>query len=387
MTSKELRDKRSKLMFDAHQIMSGETVSAEQRQSVAKMLADAQQFGSDADMLEACEAETRSASNVQRSQIGDTAEARSREERYEATSKALRSYLVGERFESRDLTVSANGVLIPTGVADPKIAKKSAGSVYDVVGKLRTSTGEPMQLPLINDTANGFVLNSANISTADPTIGSLTISVDDLRADPIELDRSLIQDSAFDLVSFIQTATQDKYMRSVSSAITSGNGSHVGALTAVSTKVTTAANTAITYADLVQVLATIEPAYMDGACWLMSNTTLANQVYNIKDSNARPIFLPFNDGGQSGFAGTIFGYPVKINPYQTAFAAAAEAVVQFGNFQQGYTLREVEPGVTFRVLNERYGEFNQIGVVAFARVGGALTDAGTHPIVSLKIHA
>jgi len=387
MTAQELRDKRSKLFFDAHQIMTGENVSAEQRQSAAKMIADAEQLRADAEMIAACEAETRSASNVQRSQIADAGETRSREERNEATNKALRAYARGEQVETRDLTVAADGAFIPTGVAQTVIAKKWAGSVYDVVGKLSTATGNPMNLPLVNDTAQGFVLIGNSATTTDPSVSSVTIGIDDYRSNPILLDNSLLQDSAFDLLSFITDAEQSRYQRTIASAITAGNGSQIAALTAVSTKVTTNSNVGITYSDLTKVLGTLDVAYSTGACWLMSNATLTGQIMNIVDGQSRPIFLPFNDGGQSGFSGTLFGFPVKINPYQTAFAASAEAVVQFGNFNEGYKLREVQPGITIKVLRERYAELNRLGVVAFARAAGVLADAGTHPIVSLKIHA
>jgi len=387
MTSKELRDKRSKLFFDAHQIMSGENVTAEQRQSASKMIADAEQLRADADMLESCEAETRSQSTVARSQVSNTVENRSREERNAATNKALRAFARSEQVEARDLTVSGDGAFIPTGVADTVIAKKWAGSVYDVVGKIKTADGHPLVLPLVNDTAQGFVLIGNSITTTDPAVSSVTIGIDDYRSNPILLDNSLLQDSAFDLVSFIQDAEQTRYQRTMAAAITAGNGSQVAALTGVTTQVTTTANTAISYNDLTRVLGTLDVAYSTGACWLMNNQTLTNQIMNIVDSQNRPLFLPFNDGGQSGLAGTIFGFPVKINPSQPAFAANTNAVVQFGNFNEGYKFRELASGVQVKILRERYAELNRLGVVAFTRVAGVLADAGTHPIVSLKIHA
>jgi HK97 family phage major capsid protein len=366
--------------------MSGENPTAEQRQSAAKMIADAEQLRADAELLESCEAETRSSHTVPRGPVA-TAETRSREERNIATNKALRAYAEGKTFESRDLTVAGDGAFIPTGVANPVIAKKSAGNVYDVVGKLSTSTGNPINLPLINDTTNGFVLIANSITTTDPVVSSATIGIDDYRSNPILLDNSLLQDSAIDVLSLIQEAEQSRYQRTIANAITAGNGSQISALTSVSTHVTTAANTAIAYGDLTSVLGTLDPSYTSGACWLMSTGTLTGQIMQIKDSNNRPIFLNFMDGGESGFAGTLFGFPVKINPYQPAFAAAASAVVQFGNFAQGYTLREVQPGIVIKVLRERYAELNRLGVVSFVRAAGVLTDAGTHPIVSLNVHA
>jgi HK97 family phage major capsid protein len=386
MTKQEMLDKRSKLMFDAHAIMSGTDVTAEQRTNVDKMLADANILKADIERMvqfETAEAEMRSVpGRVPRATPGEEAETRSADERRSATAQALRSYFKGEKFEQRDLTVAADGVLIPTGVADPKIAQKSWGSVYDLVYKLKTATGEPMKAPTLDDSANLFVLNSVGITTTDPSVGGATISIDDIRSNPILLDNSLMQDSSFDLVNFVETAVQTRYARSAAKWITLGNTSNVAALSAIASGVTSNTTLVTKYVDFTAMLAALDPAYAIGASWVMSNSTLANGVLNIMDGQQRPIFLPFNDGGVSGFAGTILGYPVKLNPFQPA-VGVGNPYIQFGNFLQGYSYREVAPGVVIKRLNERYAELNKTGFVAFARVGGAVTDAGTHPVITL----
>ena len=132
MTKQEMLDKRNKLMIDARAIMAGADVTAEQRTAVDKMLADANVIKADVERmisLETMEAEQRSVPGrvPQAGAVSAEAETRSVEERREATGKALRSYLKGESFERRDLTVATDGVLIPTGVADAKIALQSWG--------------------------------------------------------------------------------------------------------------------------------------------------------------------------------------------------------------------------------------------------------------------
>ena len=63
MTKQEMLDKRSKLMFDAHAIMSLADVTTEQRTNVDKMLADANTLKGDVERMiqfENAEAEMRS---------------------------------------------------------------------------------------------------------------------------------------------------------------------------------------------------------------------------------------------------------------------------------------------------------------------------------------
>ncbi|HEY5056224.1 MAG TPA: phage major capsid protein, partial [Acidobacteriaceae bacterium] len=296
MTLLELQEKRNKLLVDARAIMAGATVTTEQRVAVDQMLADANVIKGDIERTNALEAEAAQVRSVPgrvpQAQVADgvvvVAETRSMDERRDATAVALRNYANGREFERRDLTVAIDGsVMIPTGVTDPKIALKFAGSVYDLVFKFRTSSGEAVKAPLLSDLANGFVLNSAAITTTDPSASGVTIQVDDVRSNPILLDNSLLQDVLFDLVGFVEKATQTRYQRTAANWITNGNSSNVGALSAITAGITGATTLVTKYADLTGMLAALDPAYAIGASWLMSNATLANGILNIVDGNQR----------------------------------------------------------------------------------------------------
>ena len=245
----------------------------------------------------------------------------------------------------------------------------------------------------MNDVSNGFILSSSySGGTTDPGVNGVTISIDDIQTNPIQVYNNLLADIEFDLVGFLEQAIQTRYRRTVANWITNGNSSNVGSLVSGYTGITTATSGVLGYKDLTAALASLDPAYYPGAAWLMSPATLANTVLNILDANYRPLFLPFPDGGISGFTGTIFGYPVKLNPYQPS-VAAGNIPVLFGDYAQGYTFREVLPGVVIKKSSDRYIELNALGVFAFARVGGAVTNPGTvvsdttQPVVSITIHS
>jgi HK97 family phage major capsid protein len=420
MTAKELRAQRAKLLLDAQAIMSGENVTAEQRTNVDKMLADANTMQADAQRMEQLEQLTsqQSQRSIPRDNPGATetepaVETRTWEQRRMAANKALRAYFgttdasqaaeIRRRVvESRDLTVASNGgVMIPVGVTDPREALQSYGSLYDIVGKLKTATGESIKVPYLNDVANLFVLNSAGVTTTDPATGGITSAVDDIRMNPILIEYSLIQDIGFDLVGYIQRSTRTRYLRTASKWLALGNTSNVaGLLTGYNTGVTAGTTLTTKYADLVALLGALDPAYAIGSCFVMNNNTLTTQIMNVVDANGRPIFLPFNDGGISGFAGTIFGIPVKISQYHPN-VGVGNVYIQLGNFEAGYVYREVttpdeaapgrlpgEGSIMLRRLDERYAELNKVGFVAFARVGGVVTNPGTvggtpAPVVAL----
>jgi HK97 family phage major capsid protein len=290
-----------------------------------------------------------------------------------------------EKFETRDLTVAADGaVMIPVAAVQPVQAKRSAGAIYDIVRKMRTSTGEDVSVPLWDDTANGFVLDSTAITTTDPSIAGVTVKVDGLRCNPILIDNKLIQDLDYDLVADVTGSIQSRYMRSVSQAVVQGNTSNFIALSAPSA-LTTETTAVLAYDDLVALMTALDPAYTPGAVFSFSTSTLG-VVLKIKDGNGRPIFMPFTEGATSGFAGTIFGFPVKIDQYAPA-VATGNLAVRFGDHAAAYTVREVAPGIVIKQTDQRYIELNRLGVIAFARAGGAPTIASTNfpSLVSLTI--
>ena len=396
MTLRETIEKRNRILAEARQLMTGSDLSAEQRTKVDAMLTEANNLKIDIERLEACaESEERSlpANRPPREGFESQAEDnRSQEERNRSSNIAFRAYMRGERFEQRDLTVAADGgVMIPAAALPPVIAQRSAGSLYDIVNHLRTNTGEDVRVPLWDDTGNGIVLDSTPVnvpSETDPTVTGVTIKTDGLRTgDPLLLDNKLIQDVSYDLIGYVNDAMQQRYQRGVSQAMNAGNSSNfTGLIGNIPAPVTTEATGALGYDDFVALIAALDPAYHAGACFTFSNATLG-LVLKIKDSQGRPIFLPYLDGAKSGFAGQILSFPCKIDQYSPT-VASNNVPVRLGDFSKGYTLREVNPGLVLKQSNQRWIELNRLGVVGFARAGGApvLANSTTYsPIVGLKV--
>jgi HK97 family phage major capsid protein len=194
----ELREQRAKLVADANALVPSDMklFTSELRTKVETMLADAKGLDSLIVLFEQEEErneETR-AKNLNFSNSGSS-ESSDNEE----VKAGFRSYLRTGKSESRDLVLSADGILVPTFVAQLAIAKKSPGSIYNLVGKMATSTGAPVKVPYWNDLANSWVLNSAGLATTAPAVtAGPTITPDDLRFQPLKLDNSLVQDAAFD---------------------------------------------------------------------------------------------------------------------------------------------------------------------------------------------
>jgi HK97 family phage major capsid protein len=394
---KELIELRNKLAHDAREIMNTIKPGAdaadqtEKRTKVDALLAQKNQVNEDINRLASLSDETENRGGVPRDGFESAdADNRTQEERNRASNVALRRYLRGEQFEQRDLTVAADGgVMIPVAAVPPIVAQRSAGSLYDIVGKLRTNTGEDVRFPLWDDTGNGLVLDSAAIGNGtDPTVAGVTIKTDGLRTgDPLLIDNKLVQDLSYDLVTYVNQVLTERYQRGVSQAMNAGNGSNFVGLTGnIPVPVTTETVGVLGYDDFVGAIAALDPAYHANAVFAFSNATLG-AVLKIKDSQGRPIFIPYLDGASAGFAGQILGFPVKIDQYAPA-VATNNVPVRFGDFAKGYQLREVLPGLVIKQSSQRWIELNRLGVVGFSRAGGAPTLANSttySPIIGVKI--
>jgi len=395
MTIKELQEKRSKLFHDAQSLVQGTDVTIEQRSQFDAMLKDVEGIEADINRLKALDeyrAKFETPVFQPAPKPGASAmSANEAEHRAIEARSAFTNYLRTGRVESRDLTISANGaVMVPTGF-DPVVreAQLSYGDIYNLVNVMKTDNGEPIKLVLDNDTGNSLtnLTVGTNASEVDPSISGLTLQVDPLTTGVIRIDNGLLQDAGFDVEAFIRDKFAKRFFRGVSNLIVNGNGGNVGSLLTAysggSTTVSSATAATLGYADFVEAIATLDPAYHANAVFAMSNATLG-QVLKLVDSNNRPLFLPQWGDAEKGFIGQILGFPVKC-VQQLPTVATGHVSVLFGDFSEGYTFRQQNPGIGILRLNELYAAGYETGFVGFCRAGGLATDAGTHPIVGIKI--
>jgi HK97 family phage major capsid protein len=106
-------------------------------------------------------------------------------------------------------------------------------------------------------------------------------------------------------------------------------------------------------------------------------------VMGQKDLYGRPLFIP---SPNTNTLDMILGRPITLNQALPSAVdtstSATDTGVLFGDFAQGYILRTDGPIHILR-LDERFIDQLEVGFIGYARVGGASTDAGTHPILKM----
>jgi HK97 family phage major capsid protein len=381
---KTLKEQRTKLLLDAQKILINKEAKAEERAAAKAMIADADSLDEQISLEERIakvETEQRSSGRPPRAQPGESA---ADETRAADKEKFVHYMRTGE---IRDLQTGTTGApFIPQGFSDTLTeAAKLWGQLAASVKQMPTATGEPMRIPLANDTDNAFTLlgEVQPVTELDPTLSGVLSQVDKIQGGIVKVSREMLADSAFDLDSWLRGEFAKRYWRGVSAAVRNGTSTgNVAAITSVAVAgITTAEPTQIAYPEMAQMYGALEAAYIPSASWVMSSLT-RSYFLGVTDNYGRPLYVP---NANTDNLDKILGLPVVIDQYAPAIAAGTSPIL-LGSLTDAYTLRSVGEVEVIR-LNERYSDTYEVGFQAFTRVSGFGTDAGTHPLIKLTMHA
>jgi HK97 family phage major capsid protein len=137
---------------------------------------------------------------------------------------------------------------------------------------------------------------------------------------------------------------------------------------------TAASATAITAAELLDLIHSVDRAYRVGpkVGFMLNDLTLAAiKKLTLGASDATPLWVPSVRDGEPD---TIWGHQYWVNNDIDTIATGKKTIL-FGDFSK-YLVRKVA-GMRMLRMEERYGDFDQIGFVAFMRVDGDLIAAGS----------
>ncbi len=381
----DLREKRNKSFADAADVLKSTTgdVTSEIRSKYDAYIAEVDQADADIVRLERVEREE----SEQRSRLANRPQPNGTQDRDSEIRTSFGSFLRTGAIEKRDLTVGANGVMIPQ-LFNPTVidAQKSYGQILNLVTTMKSETGDPIKMVVSNDTANGLVPVSVgtDVGEVDPPSANLYLNVGNYSTGMVRVDKGLVMDAGFDIEGWLRNKFLERWYRGASGLIVSGDSLAMQSLvTAYTAGITTTTVGKISYQDINQAVTTLDAAYQPNAVFAMSNATLG-QVLNIVDNNGRPIYLPDYGSGDQKFVGRLMGYPVKLVT-QLGPVASGVTPILFGDFAAAYTFRQQGEGLQISRLEERYLPAYEIGFVGFCRIGGVATTAGVPPVIGITI--
>lgn len=289
--------------------------------------------------------------------------------------------LLMQRFEARDQGAANDtlgGYLVPEGFRNIVTeTMKAYGGLLAVCTVITTSTGADLPWPTNDDTGNEgeFLAENTQLGSQDVTFGQRKLQAHTVNSKIVRVAIQLLQDSAFDLDTWLPRKLGERIGRRAARAFTQGTGidQPEGITQNVATGATgtgtIASGTAYAYNDLVDLEHSVDPAYRARARYVLHDSALKH-IRKLKDSQGRPLWVPIP---APGFPPTINGYEYTVDNSMPAVAVNSKSVA-FGDFQAGYVVRQVQ-GIQALRLTERYADFLQVGFLGFSRLDGKVDDA------------
>jgi HK97 family phage major capsid protein len=281
------------------------------------------------------------------------------------------------------------GYFVPVGFVDEvEDAMKFYGEMLQSSSIVRTASGQPLPWPTDNDTTNAgeLVGEGQQVSVQDIALGNIVFGAYKFSTKLIKVSIELLQDSAFNLETFVLNKFGVRLGRIVNTLTTVGTGVNqpkgiVPAATAGPTAVGAATNdggaetgaTSIGSDDLVALEHSVDRAYRRGAAYMMHDLTL-QYLKQLKDKYGRPLWRASIGVGAPDLIGD---YPYFVNNDMDQIATTKKTVL-FGQLSK-YQIRAVKELAVIR-LSERFADYGQVAFIGFARYDGNLLDAGTHPV-------
>lgn len=313
------------------------------------------------------------------------------------------------------------GYLVPQGFwQNLQIALKEYGGILEYCRMLQTDSGNPMPWPTVDPTAIvGSYLTEQNqlgfggdSNSTDYQFGQGMLNAWTIVSGVILASVQLIEDSAFDVDSFVSDRIGEAIGRKIAAELHSGTGSSafLGVETALvakghgsafgtggiylsgtstnhaataggnafdlqngTTGVAKLANGLIGFDDIEGMKITVDPAYRkSGRCvWVLNDATGA-MLRTITDAYGHPLWQP---SVQVGAPDMLSGYPVVIDQNTSSVSTSASTAggLLFGDFSTAMVVRQVNGAHTMR-LTERYADYLQVGYLGYVRMDARSND-------------
>lgn len=279
-----------------------------------------------------------------------------------------------------NMTFGDNGAVVPKTIAQ-KIIKK----VYDICPILEKATKYnvkgTLSIPFYptdsNDIKVAYHDEFAELTSEAGKFGSIDLK--GFLAGALTLvSKSLINNSQFDIVSFVIDHMAYSIARWVEGELLNGTGSKVDGISKVKNVVEVASNSAITADDLIDLQSAVKDAFQQNAVWIMSPKTRA-AIRKLKDQNGRYLL---QDDATSSFGNTLLGKPVYVSDNMKDITASTIAIY-YGDMS-GLAVKITEE-MEVQVLREKYATQHAVGVVAWMEFDAKIENE--QKIAALKMGA
>jgi len=264
---------------------------------------------------------------------------------------------------------SEGGYLVPEEFERRLIEALEEENVFRTLATVVTSSGDK-KIPVVATKGSAsWVDEEGAIPESDDSFGQVSLAAYKL-ATMIKVSDELLNDSAFDLESYIAQGFAGRIGNREEESFLVGNG--VGKPTGVFNAtggaqlgVTTAGATVITLDEVLDLFYSLKSPYRKKASFIMNDSTV-KAIRKLKDSTGQYLWQP---SIKEATPDTILSRPLITSAYAPEIAAGKKTIA-FGDFSY-YWIADRE-GRVFKKLIELYASTGQVGFLATQRVDGKL---------------
>ena len=267
-------------------------------------------------------------------------------------------------------TDTEGGYLVPDEFERTLIQALEEENVFRRISTVIHSNSGDRKIPVVASKGSAaWVDEEGTDGESDDSFGQITLGAYKLGT-LIKVSEELLNDSAFDLESYISAEFGRRLGTKEEEGFFTGDGS--GKPTGILADTggaelgkTAASATAITADEVIDLYYSLRVPYRKKAVWLMNDTTVS-ALRKLKDNQGQYLWEP---SLVSGTPNKILGCEVITSPFMPTIAAGAKSIA-FGDFS--YFWIADRQGRTFKRLNELFSTTGQIGFLGNQRVDGKL---------------
>lgn len=379
MTSRELREKRKKLVDEQRRLMQPAVTdargfTADEQAALDKMDTDLDGLDKLIARVERVETEERAfVPESQRAEVAAATPVTDTAKQYrDAFWQFVRHGAQASEFRAMSIgTDTSGGYTVPDEFRRELIQGLDELNVMRGLATTITSSSGTLTIPKLTTHASAsWKTEAAAYSETTPVFDEITFSAHKATA-LIKVSEELLNDSAFPLEGWIAGEFARALAELEETAFVVGTGSDqptgvVGGSTLG--KAATATN-AITADELMDQYHALGRPYRRGAAWLMHDSTKKAIRKLVTGVSGDKTYI-WQPGLASGEPDMLLGQPVYTSPDMAEIATGAKAVL-FGDFKRYYIVDR--QAISIQRLNELYAGNGQVGFRIFKRTDGKLT--------------
>jgi len=241
-------------------------------------------------------------------------------------------------------------------------------------------TGEdtaPWDVPVIDDTALIGVQEADNTALTEVDLATENVNLtpclvhSGVQRSPIRLLRASKFNAEEWIVSSLSALLGRKENSLMTTGTVAGNNTIQGCVTGSSLGTTASSTSAISLANLDDLIGSLDPAYeIEGELALMGTQATRTFLLKLVDLNGRPIFDFGTVDNRPQYR--VRGVPFIVNPDQANIGASAKSLL-FGNFKRGYWIRDCGPPQT--IVSNVYELYMQMAHAVVHYVSAGVVDS------------